>query len=251
MRSTVSRPRRWLMVAFAGVIGLGAIGASAACGSDEPPPAAVIVDDELEPNGRGPVVNGHLTCTYVDTPAECQDSGLEPIYWHKLLDDKPAVYHENDHSDLLSMLFWWNLAHPGYYYGPGYFNNYISPHHPGFYTNGYQSFQSSHTTVINNYGPSGKYAGDVKRVVNSPEAKEAFKTKSGVKVAANQADPGKFKGNKAANQKAGNGPAVPDPAKKANQPAPPPAVKPAPPAPKPPVQPNQPPTKPVTGKKGK
>lgn len=122
--------------------------ALAACGDD---------DGGLRPDTRGPVnVSGQSTCVYIESPAECDDSGVPAERWFQAPNDQPEQ-RGSDHSSFLMDLWMWHIIYSSFYSSPYYIDNRVPATTRTVYVQHVHTFDGRYASQIKTYQPRGKY----------------------------------------------------------------------------------------------
>lgn len=117
-------------------------------------------DDELTPAERGPKnVSGQSTCVYIDSPAECKDSGVPEERWFKASDSEPqrTASQSNADHDFLMQLFLYQMMYHTWYSSPMYTDRYVVVEHRASYRNRWSSFDRNYSSRYKAYEPKASY----------------------------------------------------------------------------------------------
>lgn len=139
-----------------------------ACGSS---------DDNLTPSARGPQnVSGQSTCVWIDSPAECQDSGVPPERWFQSPQTQPAASNAGFHDDdFLMQLFMWHVIYSDWFSSPGYYDRYVPVARRTVYVTHVTTFNATYHVQE-----------------QSARSRATYRTSSGKTVTGNKVDPKKF-----------------------------------------------------------
>lgn len=120
---------------------------AAACGND----------DGVQPNTRGPVnVSGQSTCVYIESPAECDDSGVPAERWFQAPTDQPEQ-RASDHSSFLMDLWMWHIIYSTFYSSPYYIDNRVPVASRTVYVEHVHTFDSRYAPQIKTNQAKGTY----------------------------------------------------------------------------------------------
>jgi hypothetical protein len=141
----------------------------AACGSND--------DDSVRPSTRGPQNNaGQATCVYIDSPAECEDSGVPAERWYQAPTQEPPRAAAGDSAgSFLMQLFLFQMIYSRWFSSPAYVNHYVVVEHRDGYRTSRRAFDQ-------------RYAEQER--TSSRQA--TYRTGSGKTVTGDKVDPAKF-----------------------------------------------------------
>lgn len=146
-----------------------------------------------QPVGYGPTWNGNQYCGWLESPLECQNSGINQLYWGQMGYTQPVGYVPGYGGSLASSLFYWNLAYSPWYSSPRYYNTYVPA--------SYRTVYVQHNTTFNH-----TYATQTKAAASTATYKGSNgKTVSGTKVKTSQLKPAKNNGGSGGTKKCGAG----------------------------------------------
>lgn len=121
----------------------------AACGDSDD-------DDISAPKERGPQnVSGQSTCVYIDSPAECKDSGVPTERWFEAPDGEPQRSDSN--YDFLMQLFMWQMIYHTWFSSPMYRDTYVVVEHRNSYGDRWSRFDKSYGSRYKTYEKKAVY----------------------------------------------------------------------------------------------
>jgi hypothetical protein len=141
----------------------------AACGSND--------DDSIGPSTRGPQNNaGQATCVYIDSPAECKDSGVPEERWYRAPTEEPPRAAAGDSTgSFLMQLFLFQMVYSRWFSSPAYVNRYVVIEHR-------DAYRTSRTAFDQRYADQER--------ASSRQA--TYLTGSGKTVTGDEVDPKRF-----------------------------------------------------------